>query len=159
MGLYAKNTDVSPDRTMIEIRETLRRYKASKIATLEEDHEIGIAFEMSNRRVRFVAPLPRLDEHEKDSRGKRMGKQQADESYQKAIRQRWRGLLLVIKAKLESVAAEIETFDEAFMAQIVLPSGETIGQWAAPQIEASYRSGNMPPLLGSGTIAKQEERP
>ncbi|EGQ63115.1 hypothetical protein GGI1_17183 [Acidithiobacillus sp. GGI-221] len=33
------------------------------------------------------------------------------------------------------------------MAHIVLPSGETVGHWMRPQIESSYQSGVMPPLL------------
>lgn len=34
-----------------------------------------------------------------------------------------------------------------FLAQIVLPNGETVGQWAAPQIEVAYAKGEMPNLI------------
>lgn len=56
--------------------------------------------------------------------------------------------MLAIKSKLESVESGIEQFDEAFMAQIVLPDGRTMAEYAMPQIAKSYTSGTMPPLLG-----------
>jgi hypothetical protein len=67
-------------------------------------------------------------------------------------RRRWRCLLLSIKAKLETVANGILTFDEEFLANIVVPgTGETVGTWAAPKIAAAYESGaHMPPMLGAG---------
>jgi hypothetical protein len=54
---------------------------------------------------------------------------------------------LVIKAKLEGVASGIETFDQAFMAHILLPNGETTGEQLIPQIQIAYKTGAMPTLL------------
>ncbi len=61
--------------------------------------------------------------------------------------QRWRAFNLVVKAKLEAIESGISTLEDEFMAFIQLPSGETVGQWMQPQIEAAYRTGTMPPLL------------
>jgi hypothetical protein len=55
--------------------------------------------------------------------------------------------LLVIKAKIESIESGVETFDEAFLANIVTPDGRTIAQWAVPQIERAYIEGKMPTQL------------
>jgi hypothetical protein len=63
------------------------------------------------------------------------------------VRQRWRALALVIKAKLEAVEAGITIFEEEFLAHIVLPDGRTAGEYMVPQIEESYRTKQMPPLL------------
>ncbi len=61
---------------------------------------------------------------------------------------RWIILLaLVIKAKLEAVETGITMFDEEFLAHIVLPNGNTVGQFMLPQVESTYNSGAMPPLL------------
>jgi hypothetical protein len=68
-------------------------------------------------------------------------------------RQKYRALLLVIKAKLESVESEIETFEQAFLAHLALPgsSTQTVGEWLTPQIEKAYREGSMPMLLSGPT--------
>lgn len=62
-------------------------------------------------------------------------------------------MALCIKAKLEAVETGISSFEEEFLAYIVLPDGSTVGEWAAPQIEQVYTTGRMPPMmlaLGSG---------
>jgi hypothetical protein len=59
-------------------------------------------------------------------------------------RTRWRSLLLVIKAKLEAVESSIATFEEEFMAQIVLPNQQTVGQWVLPEVARIYERGLMP---------------
>jgi len=146
---YAKDTTVSVDRTLEEIRSTIKRCGAVKLATFEHETHAGIAFEMKNRRVRFILPLP-----DKKAGMVKVNQSRATQysqrTYDQAVRQRWRALLLCIKAKLESVEAGIESFDEAFMSQIVLPSGKTMGEWAVPQIEVAYENNVMPPLLSSG---------
>jgi hypothetical protein len=43
--------------------------------------------------------------------------------------------------------SNIELFEEAFMAQIIMPDGRTMSEWARPQIELAYRTGKMPPLM------------
>ena len=58
---------------------------------------------------------------------------------------------LAIKAKLEAVEAGISSFEEEFLAHVVLPDGSTFGAWAKPQLAAVYAGGSMPALLpGAG---------
>ena len=59
----------------------------------------------------------------------------------------WRALRLVIQAKLEAVEAEITTFEEEFLAHIVLPDGQTVAQHVQPRVESMYREGKMQALL------------
>lgn len=68
-------------------------------------------------------------------------------AYDQAVRQKWRALALVIKAKLEAVESGITVFDDEFMAHIALPDGQTVGQFMRPQIVKAYETGSMPPLL------------
>jgi len=56
--------------------------------------------------------------------------------------------VLAIKAKLECVESGIASFEEEFLAYIVLPNQQTMGQLALPQIAQAYGGGKMPPLLG-----------
>jgi hypothetical protein len=72
-------------------------------------------------------------------------------AWEQAGRQKWRALVLVIKAKLEAVEAGIVTFEEEFLAHIMLPDGRTVGEWTRPQLEAVYSDGSMPALLPGGT--------
>lgn len=144
MAKYAYQTKVSPEKTLTEIQTVLKKYSAQKFAYYIEDTRSILGFEMRNRRIRFVLPLPLRQEFKKGWPTEK----QIDDRHQQAIRQRWRALLLAIKAKLEAVESGIETFEEAFMAHILLPSGQTIGEWATPQIEHAYSENKMPPLLG-----------
>ena len=70
-----------------------------------------------------------------------------NEAYEQAVRQRWRALALVVKAKLEAIEAGITTFEEEFLAYIMLPDGQTVGQWIKPQVDDAYRLGTMPTTL------------
>ena len=58
--------------------------------------------------------------------------------------------LKVIKAKLEAVEASITTIEQEFLAHIVLPSGSTVGEWAAPQLALAYERGQMPAIMPGG---------
>ncbi len=135
MTRYAETTKVPAQRSRAEIEATLERYGATGFMYGTTAGQALVMFEMCERRIKFVLPLPGP------------GDFNTEIQFAQAIRQRWRALLLVIKAKLEAVESEIVTFDNEFMAQIVLPSGQTIGDVMQPQIEASYETGEMPPLL------------
>jgi hypothetical protein len=68
-----------------------------------------------------------------------------------ATRSAWRALLLVIKAKLEAVETGITTFEDEFLAHLVLPNGQTVGEWAIPMIAEAYENGlRLPPMLPMG---------
>lgn len=63
------------------------------------------------------------------------------------MRRRWRALALGIKGKLETVATGIQTFEEEFLANIVLPNKQTVAEWLEPQLTAQYKGGKMPRML------------
>jgi len=148
---YAKRTTVSSDRTRNEIEQTLRRYKASGFAYGWQGSSAVIMFEAHGRRIRFNLPLPdpqaRVFTH--GARGPR-STDVAHKDWEQACRSRWRALALAIKAKLEAVEIGITTFEDEFLAHIVLPNGSRFGDWAQPQIARAYETGSMPPLLLGG---------
>ena len=150
MGRYAENTSVGSDRSRSEIEKTLSRYGATGFMYGWNNGNAIIAFETQNRRVKFVLKLPdrNAEAHTRTPTGRKTrSSAQVEAAYEKAVRQKWRALSLVIKAKLEAVESEITTFDEEFMAHIQLPSGQTVGEWMVPQIVETYAGGGMPPLL------------
>lgn len=152
MGRYAENTHVDSDRSRASIERTLSRYGASGFMYGRSDERAVIAFEVSGRRVRFTLDLPSPDSSEftRTTTGRvRKSAAQVERAYEQAVRQRWRALDLVIKAKLEAVESGISEFEEEFLAHIVLPGGQTVGQWILPQVDRAYVTGTMPPLLPS----------
>ncbi len=131
MSRYAEKTKVPVSRSRDEIEKTLARYGADKFLYGSETGRAMIGFQMNNRHIKIMLPLPG-GESPKD---------------QQETRRRWRSLTMIIKAKLEAVASGISVFDDEFMAHIVLPDGGTVGQFMRPQIESAYKTGNMPNLL------------
>lgn len=149
---YAQRTDVPSDRSRAEIERTLRRYGAGAFAYGWADHTAQVMFEMTGRRIQFRLPLPdpAAAEFTQTPTGRDRSSAAAEREYEQAVRQRWRALALVIKAKLEAVEAGITTVEEEFLAHIVLPDGGTVGQWARPQLEQVYATSTMPALLPGG---------
>ncbi len=150
MGRYAQTTTVASERSRSEIEATLVRYGAGAFMYGWEEERAIVQFRMGGRHIRFDLPMPDKDDPEftHHSRGERTATA-AHQAWEQATRQRWRALALVVKAKLEAVESGIATFEEEFLAHILLPDGSTVGQWAAPQVESAYLTGAMPKLLPS----------
>jgi len=148
MGLYAQSTLVSSDRSKIEIENTLRRYGAEEFVSGWDANKAVIMFKMENRRIKFLLPMPDKDQFRKTKTGReRRNEWAVEQAWEQAGRQRWRALSLAIKAKLEAVASEITSFEEEFMAHVVMPNGQTLGKLIVPQIAEAYEKKKMPPLL------------
>lgn len=148
MTRYAAETSVSQDRSRAEIEATLKRYGATSFMYASEQTTAMIGFRISDRMVKFVLPMPdpKSREFTHHSRGQRTP-DAALKAWEQAGRQRWRALALVIKAKLEAVAAGITTIEDEFLAHTVLPDGSTVGQFMQPQLAIAYEQGSMPTTL------------
>lgn len=153
MPRYAEDTAVSSDRSRAEIERILRRYGATAFAYGWEDQTAHVAFKIDGRQVRFRVPLPDRADFRRSPTGRTRTQTAADEAYEKAVRQRWRALALVIKAKLEAVEAGITTVEDEFLSSIALPDGRTVGEWVRPQLAVAYGKGDMPALLPGGSGA------
>lgn len=152
MARYAESTSVSVENSRAEIERTLRRYRADAFAYAMDGNRAGVMFRMAARQIRFNLTMPDREEKvfTEYSQGRstfRRAEAEIDKRWEQACRQKWRALALVIKAKLEAVAAGITTVEDEFLAHTVLPDGSTMGQWAKPQIEEAYRVGHMPQML------------
>jgi hypothetical protein len=153
MTRYAESTSVGSDKSRAEIERTLARYGASSFMYGWDQDRAMVGFVAAGRQVRFVLPMPNREDREfthTPQRGNRRSPAQAEEAYEQAVRQRWRALALVIKAKLEAVEAGIVTFDEEFAMHFLLPNGQTVGEFVVPQIDRVYAGGGMLELLPGG---------
>ena len=149
MAKYAARTEVPADRSRAEIEKILTRYGANGFMYGWAEQNAVVMFEMAARRIKFVLPLPDKSDPDiaRDYRGYIRSDSAQQKAYDQAVRQRWRALALVIKAKLESVESGVTVFEDEFMAHIVLPNGATVGEFMQPQIANAYETGQMPPLL------------
>lgn len=140
--MYAEQTAVPVAKSRMEIEQLLERHKAKQYGTAV-DYDLRSArvqFRLHDRIVRFTVALP-------DPKQFRVAKR-----LEQAERQKWRALLLVLKAKLESVENRIETFEQAFLANVVLPNDKTVAEMVAPSIAIAYKEGRMPKLLIAGDV-------
>lgn len=149
MGKYAEKTSVGVSNSRSEIEKTLVRYGAAGFAYGWEDNRAVVSFRLSGVTVRFQINMPDLqsDDFQKTDRGRPRKKDAAIKSWEQAQRQRWRALNLVIKAKLEAIDSGITTFEEEFLAHIMLHSGATIGNIIMPQLDKAISGKKMPKLL------------
>lgn len=153
-GKYATDTNVQPETSRGEIERTLTRYGARQFmyGWGEQDGlEVAVVgFQAHGRQVRFHLRMP--DPKDRSFRVTETGRARTDQgaidkAYQQAVRQRWRALALTIKALLEAVEVGILNFEEAFMANIMLPDGSTVGDFMLPQVAQAYETAAMPSLL------------
>ncbi|AVO21643.1 hypothetical protein HWC44_gp042 [Mycobacterium phage ThetaBob] len=151
MAKYAANTDVSSDRSRAEIERTLNRYGARQFMYGWDEDQAIVGFVIHNRQVRFILPMPNRQDREftKTPTGRSRAATQIAQAYEQAVRQRWRSLALVIKAKLEAVESGIVSFDAEFLAHLVLPNGHTVGDSVMPAVAEAYATGHTPALLPS----------
>ena len=149
-GQYATGTGVPADRSRAEIENILARYGADQFMYGWEASRAVIGFRYSGKIDRFILPLPdpQSDEFHLTPSGRhRRTADGAEKAYQQAVRQRWRALALIVKAKLEATETGITTFEEEFLSYIVLPDNQTVGEYMLPQIEEAYQRGEMPRML------------
>lgn len=125
--MYAAHTKTPVDKTRVEIERLVQRYGAKGFIAGWQDKTARIEFLCQDRHIRLTVLVP-------DS--------------PQAQRQKWRALLLVIKARLESVDAKIATFEQAFAADIVMPSGKTVWEEIREPIKLAYSGKPTPLLLG-----------
>lgn len=126
---YAERTDVPFDRSMQQILTLVRKHGADQVGQFEGNGQLALQFTLDGRMIRFRIPLA-------DAQSKRSAEQ--------VKRQRGRALLLVIKAKLESVETGIETIEQAFLANVVTSDGSTVHERIAGHLAIEYESGEPP---------------
>lgn len=148
---YAENTSVPVERSKAEIEGMLTRYGADQFVSGWSERQARVQFRAVGRYVRFTIDMPDPAEERftKDPRcsWRKRAEEPARKAYEQEVRRLWRALCLVVKAKLEAVSSGIATFEDEFMANIVMPDGKTVSEHARPMIEAAYKSGKVTALL------------
>lgn len=149
-ALYAANTEVSVERSKLELERVLRKAGASQYGTTTDDHagKASVYFRLGGRAIRLAVPLPRRAEFVKDARRtwKTLPVAEQERRWEQACRTRWRGLVLICKAKLQLITLELSTVEREFLADVLLPDGRSVSDIFRPVLDEAYRTGKMPQL-------------
>lgn len=148
-GKYARKTNVPVAQSRAELEAILEKYGADKFAYSTEAGLVQVGFRIKGLFVRLDIPMPRPDDREFKftPTGMIAAESTRKLQFEQAQRQTWRALVLVVKAKLEAAEIGISTIEREFLADTVLPNGETVAESILPQIAVSYLTGEQPPLL------------
>jgi hypothetical protein len=167
---FAEDTSVSVEKSKIEIEKLVTAHGAEGFHTGWQGGSAdgglpgwdAIEFLWKGRTIRFKLDRPRPSWVEPDARDPtkkvtrtapwardKYGYLLKDSRLVAAIdqknRQRWRVLFLVIKAKLEAVAAGVVVFEEEFLPFIVFDGSRTIGEVLVPRILTGSVGKLLPP--------------
>lgn len=147
---YAETTKVPLEQSIGEIIGMVVKAGAESVGQVQERDRFVIFFALADRRMKFSVPL--VTEYTgpaKSGNGRPIDKVAWLEQRN---RQKARALRLVIQAKLESVESGVETFEEAFLANIMLDGGQTVYERIAEPIAVEYKTGKVQPLMLTGPV-------
>lgn len=102
---------------------------------------------LGGRHIRISLTLPSKEEFEETERGRKRKAGLVHTAWEKGCRELWRGLVLLVHAKLVAVESGLSTIDREFMPDVLLPDGKTIGDHLHTKIEAAYSGGKVKGLL------------
>ncbi len=150
---YARGTSVPVEKTRAEIDALLARHGAAQRAIGADDArgEAHVFFVLGGRQIRLPVKLPTLAEIPAPRRMTRAGSgDPRARALEQAVRERWRAVLLLLRAKLEAVALGWTTVEREFLADVFLPDGRRVGEALAPLLQEAYATGKTPLLLPPG---------
>lgn len=127
---YAARTSVPVVQTQAEIERLAKAHGAESFSSgWGPGDSASLSFTMRGRVVRFRVQLP---------------PERTKERQEQEHRRRWRCLLLAIKAKLEVVETGIASFDEEFLAHVVMADDLTI--WERMKLMEKEGRPLLPPM-------------
>jgi hypothetical protein len=151
---YAKTTEVSPEKSRADIEAVLKRYGATAFMFgWDSDRDINlIQFTVKGRSFRMNIPMPNPNDSKLIAKLRTQAIKSRSSTTPASMiaqsrRQRWRVMLLYVKAVLEAVENELMTIEEALLPSLIVSNGMTLAEYYGPQIESLVDSGVMPPLL------------
>jgi hypothetical protein len=160
MNLYARETSVSVEKSQADLKKLLGRYKADRIemGSSERDGQAYVRFEFRDVRIEKRLTLPKAAEERfhRGKGGRHIGSASAYARWEQACRQQWRILLLLLQAQMEAVELGLYSVHQAFLADLLLPSGQPLGEAVASHLPDALKTGDTSHWL---TMTPPEGKP
>lgn len=151
MSKYAIGTTVSEDRSRVELERVLLKYGCNKLGVMTDlDNDVSVVmFEYNGWPVKMVVPMPSRDDKEfiETETGRERSESVASKAWEQARRQRWRVIVLMVKAKFEAILAGSASFEREFMSYFVLPGGRDVGDEIMDKLLNAKERGELPRAL------------
>jgi hypothetical protein len=132
---YAQETTVSVTKSQQELSMLLQKAGADQVLLAWDSMQgTGVRFRMGGRFAQLMVPPPgekRLREL-KNWRPRWSTQELLDQEQRRS----WRALILLVKAKLEAIAAGITTAEREFMPDLLMEDGRRLEEWALPTLES-----------------------
>ncbi len=146
---YAKGTTVDISRPKAEIEFLLQRAGATNIFSGVEDAKATawIMFVMQGCPFRESIRLPKPEQFPHTATGLARKEKAAQQAYVQACKERFRGLVLLIKAKLLAISTGDRTWQQEFFPAMVLPSGRTVYEELGERAIEAVASGQQLALM------------
>jgi hypothetical protein len=129
---YADGTLVPVERSRVEVEKTLKRFGISEYFYGSGERGAGIGFVYRGRKIQMNVPNPDPKRFTTPA------------ALEKELRRIWRVLLLWLKANIEMVDSGLVKFEDIFLAQTCLPSGQTVSMLMQDQLNKLIASGEAP---------------
>lgn len=142
---FAETTKVPLEQSIAEIIGMVRKVGADQIGQFQDRDRFVIFFTLGDRQMKFTVPLVMEYTGPARSGNGRVIDQKA--WIEQRNRQKGRALMLVIKAKLESVESGVETFEQAFLANIMTVGGQTVYERIKEPLALEYSEGKVAQLM------------
>lgn len=130
---YAKGTEVSVAKSQEEITKVFMRYRVETYGFLARPGRAAVQFEIAGVPVDLVIPLPPRPVEEKIYNPDTGRYILALPRWEQEVKEAWRALVLLLKANLEAIDRGLLSAEQAFMAYVLLPNGQTLGDFVLPQ--------------------------
>lgn len=149
---YAEGTTVSPEKTQVEIGVLLTRICVEGRSIGEAAQRSHVEFQLHGRLYRMGFAIPSLADFRRTPGGKQRTGGQAVAAHGAEVRRLWRCLKLLILSKIEVIESGISDYETELLPYAVMPTGETMAEWALPQLALSAGR-DMALLLPAGRSA------
>lgn len=123
MAPYAAGTTVTVEKSRAQIEALLKRQGARKVASVWEETYSAVLFEHGQRCYRIGLAMPRPTPAQRHLPPARV-----ERELRAVERQRWRVLLLVVKAKVTAIAEGVSSVEEAFLGDTIVQDGRTLAE-------------------------------
>lgn len=123
---YARRTKVPVNQSRGEIEHLLEKVGADAVGFMRDADNAQVAFRLHGRH--YVIKLPNAP---------------AGARFEQEQRERWRQMVLLLKAKMVAIAGGISTPEAEFLAHAMLPTGRTLGEHLTEHPEELTTTGRL----------------